>query len=356
MADSAATQSNEVKVPAEPTNAEPTAEAEALVSAAAAETDEENVSRISAAVARAKLALEEVKQKVSEYDTQYKASETASAYLGGPIQKAQAAFDELASTASMLKDKSVEIPTKALTRTLSAANGALEQITELANKYDEKFALSDKVQKAVSIPREKAAEALIEVSKLAATVSAAANAQLQGVNHGIVSRARSLSLTGAGWLFSTAAALDGRYSIQDKVVGSMADGKLNKAIGKASELDEKYNVKQRVGSLVEKGLEKGLSIDSSVTGGKVTPLVLSAWDKGFELATGGLAFVQTGYESAKQDRQGKEPKEDATPDGKEAPADAAATNGGYDNAAPPAAPTAAPAAEPAAEPADATKA
>lgn len=336
MADSAATQSNEVKVLAEPTNAESTAEAEALVSAASAETEEESVSRISAAVARAKSALEEVRQKVREYDTQYKASETASAYLGGPITRAQAAFDELASTASMLKDKSVEIPTKALTRTLAAANGALEQITELANKYDEKIGLSDKVQKAVSIPREKAAEALIEVSKLAATVSAAANAQLQGVNHGIVSRARSLSLTGAGWLFSTAAALDGRWKIEDKVVTHGT-----KALGKASELDEKYNVKDRVGSLVEKGLEKGRGLDSSVTGGKVTPLVQSAWDKGFELATGSLAFVQTGYESAKQDRQGKEPKEDGT-------ADAAVTNGGYDAAAAPAAPTAAPAAEPAA--------
>lgn len=327
-----------MQVPAEPTNAEPPAEAEA----SAAETDEENVSRISAAVARAKSALEEVRQKVSEYDTQYKASETASAYLGAPITKAQAAFDELASTASMLKDKSVEIPTKALTRTLSAANGALEQITELANKYDEKIGLSDKVQKAVSIPREKAAEALVEVSKLAANVSAAANAQLQGVNHGIVSRARSLSLTGAGWLFSTAAALDGRWQIEDKVVTHGT-----KALGKASELDEKYNVKERVGSLVEKGLEKGRGLDSSVTGGKVTPLVQSAWDKGFQLATGSLAFVQTGYESAKQDRQGKEPKEDATPDTKDDASDAAATNGGYDAAAPPAAPTAAAAAQPA---------
>jgi hypothetical protein len=289
-------------------------EGEETANSTTVETDEEQVSRISAAIARAKGALEEVRAKVGEYDSQYKASETASAYLGAPIQKAQNAFDELASTVSMLKDKTVEIPTKALTRTLSAANGALEQISEVAHKYDDKFKLSSTVQKAVSVPREKCAAALVEVSTLAASVSAAANAQLQGVNHGICSRALSIASGSANFIFRTAAALDGRFALENKAVNA---GTV--AAGKAQALDERYKVQERVGSLAATGLERARGLDSSVTGGKVTPVVLSAFEKGLALATDGLAYVQTGYDTAKTERLSLQ--------------EAQPTNGGYDAAA-----------------------
>lgn len=269
---------------------------------AAVETEEEQVSRISAAVARAKVALEEVKAKVLEYDSQYKASETASGYLLPPIQKAQAAFDELTATASSLKDKTVEFPTKALSRTLSAANGALEQIADLSRQYDEKFQLSATVQKAVSVPREKCQQALVEVSNRAASVSASANAQLQGVNHGICSRVVGLAATGAGVLFSTAAALENRYDIETKAVGAGT-----KVLGKASEYDEKYSVRERVGSLTTATLGKAQGLDSRVTGGKLTPVVLSAYEKGLAMATDGLEYVKTGYQAAKEERQGDAP-------------------------------------------------
>merc|ERR1711879_260951 len=78
------------------------------------EAPEVQATRISAGISRARNALEEVKAKVAEYDAQYKASETASAHLGGVISKAQEVFDSLETTASLLKDRTVEIPTKAL--------------------------------------------------------------------------------------------------------------------------------------------------------------------------------------------------------------------------------------------------
>merc|ERR1712216_956245 len=91
---------------------------------------------------RARSALDDLKAKVKDYDEQYKASETASGHLSGVIAKAQSAFDELATTASTLKDKTVEIPTKALSRTIAAANSSLEKISEVAATYDDKFKLS----------------------------------------------------------------------------------------------------------------------------------------------------------------------------------------------------------------------
>jgi len=214
-----------------------------------------------------------------------------------------------------------------LTRTLGAANSALEQITELASKYDDKFKLSSTVQKAVSGPREKCAAALVEASNLAASVSAAANAQLQGVNHGICSRAASIGIAGSKLIFAYAAALDGRFALENKAVTAGT-----KALDKAQQLDERYSVKERAGSLATNGLEKARGIDSTVTGGRVTPLVQTAFEKGLALATDGLAFVQTGYESAKQERQDKTSTPEKT-DGKEELAEPAASNGGYDAAA-----------------------
>jgi len=184
------------------------------------ETDGERVSWISAAIARGRSVLEVVRAKVGEYDKQYKASETAAAYLGGPFQRARAAFDNLAATASSLKDKTVEIPTKSLDRTLVAANAAIEQITELASKCDDKLGVASKVRTSVSLPQEKCRTALAEISKLATSLSAVANAKLQGVNHGICSRAASIASSSAGMVFSTAAALDDHFDIEDRAVSA----------------------------------------------------------------------------------------------------------------------------------------
>jgi len=331
MADSAAKQTQESQAAAEAaplvtnSTAPAEAEAEATAEGAAAKTDEEQVSRIAAAIAKARGALEEVRAKVGEYDAQYKASETASAYLGGPIQKAQDAFDQLATTAATMKDKTVEIPTKALSRTLTAANSALEQITELATKYDDKFKLSSTVQKAVSIPREKAHAALVEVSNLAASTSAAANAQLQGVNQGIVSRATALATSGASLLFSTAAALDGRYNIESKAITAGTA-----VVDRAQKLDERFSVKERGVSLGTNVLERAQGLDSRVTGGKVTPLVVSAFEKGLAMATDGLAYAQTGYEAAKQQRQGKDDQKEDEQKEEGGKTEEAATNASND--------------------------
>jgi len=266
------------------------------------EAPEVQAGRIAAAIARARGALEEVKTKVKDYDAQYKASETASAHLGGAIAKAQSAFDELASVATALKDKTVEIPTKALTRTIAAANSSLEKISEVASTYDDKFKLSSTVKAAVDVPRAKCAEALSEVSNRAAAVSAAANAKLQGINDGL--RARALSIAsvganmGANMLFNTAAAIQGRYAIEEKAASAGTT-----VSGKAIEIDEKYNVKDKAGALVTGVLEKAGALDGKVTGGKLTPWVLSAYESGLALAQDGLAYSKEGYDAAKATRQ-----------------------------------------------------
>lgn len=288
-------------VPTQTVEVAPEANAAAAADAepdAGDEAPEVQAGRIAAAIARAREALEEVKTKVKDYDAQYKASETASAHLGGAISKAQSAFDELASVATALKDKTVEIPTKAFTRTIAAANSSLEKISEVASTYDDKFKLSSTVKGAVDVPRKKCADALSEVSNRAAAVSAAANAKLQGVNDGLRARALSIASVGANMLFNTAAAIQGRYAIEEKAASAGTT-----VSGKATEIDEKYSVKDKAGALMTGVLEKAGALDGKVTGGKLTPVVLSAYESGLALAQDGLAYAKEGYDAAKATHQ-----------------------------------------------------
>merc|ERR1711935_1286542 len=83
------------------------------------------------------------------------------------------------------------------------------------------------------------------------------------------------------------------------------------ALGKAQEMDERYSVKERASVLASTGLEKAQGFDSRFAGGRVIPLVQKAWESGLAMATDGFTFVQSGYEMAKQERQGS--VEDAAP-------------------------------------------
>jgi len=128
-----------------------------------------------------------------------------------------------------------QVPTKAFSKAFATANSGLEQLTELANKYDEEHKLKEKVvpsQLLASLaaaaqprhcphalsstakvlatiegPREKAMAALAEASAHASSVSAAATAALQGVRDGIHARSSGIAANSASFIFSTVCAL-----------------------------------------------------------------------------------------------------------------------------------------------------
>jgi len=194
--------------------------------------------------------------------------------------------------------KTVAIPTQALSATIAAAHSSIERISELAARFDERFRLSSSVHKAVSIPREKCSAALSEVSQCAAALSAAANAQLQSVQQGICSRAVAIANVGANMLFSTAAALDGRFAIEATAISTGA-----KVVDRASRFDEKYNVKDKVSALATGVILRAGNFDEKVTGGRLTTVVVTAYERSCAVTNDGVAYVQTAYGSAKQQRQ-----------------------------------------------------
>merc|ERR1712087_230342 len=156
-------------------------------------------------------------------------------------------------------------------------------------------------QQAVLVPREKCMNALAEASNIAVSVSAAANAQLESLNRGIRSRATAIVTSSASLIFSTAAAIDDRFALGDKAINAGTD-----VVSRAKKLDDQYNLNENVRSLASKWLERARGFDSRITGGKMEPRVLSMSEKALEVATDGLAYVQVGYETAKQQRQGNE--------------------------------------------------
>jgi hypothetical protein len=143
--------------------------------------------------------------------------------------------------------------------------------------------------------------ALAEASNIAASVSVAANGQVESVNHGPRSRATAVVTSSASLIFSTAAAIDDRFALGDKAINAGTD-----VVSRAKKLDEQYNVNENVRSFASKWLERARGLDSRITGGKMEPRVSSVSEKALEVATGGLTYIQVGYETAKQQRQGNE--------------------------------------------------
>merc|ERR1712178_566544 len=95
----------------------------------------------------------------------------------------------------------------------------------------------------------------------------------------------------------TAAALRDRYAIEEKATGAGT-----KVKDKAMEIDEKHGVKEKAEALATGVLTRAEALDSKVTGGKLTGLTLTAYEKGLAMASDGLAYVQGGYVAAKQTR------------------------------------------------------
>lgn len=247
----------------------------------------EDQSFISVAIAHAKSSLEEAQKRIEGYDEQSKIPETASAFMKTAIQNALESLDDLGTTASVLKDKSIDVSTD-LTETLlvkiNGASAAFEHVVSLAAKYDEEHKLSTTVVGASEGALQRGATALADAFHLTASAAEAA-------------RARSISAASNAttFLLSSAAALDSQFDIESRASSAGAV-----AIDKAKALDERYSVKENVNALANKGLEGAQDLDLKVTGGKLAPVVLSLFDKGHNTAMTEFAKMQDGYQSAKR--------------------------------------------------------
>lgn len=248
--------------------------------------------------------LTELQTNLKEFDAAHPTStptEKATVYFSAVMEKTQTALKDLGTAAQSLKGSASEIPIKALSTTFAKVNAAFAELRETAKSYDDKYGLSSTVTAAITAPREQAGVAIATASSYAAQAANTATAQLQGVSDGIRLRLVSHAECGLQKALPVAVSLDEKHHLKERAADAATV-----MTQKAKELDEKYAVLETLKGLDARyslsgyltaalGGAKGL--DQKVTGGRVEPAVLSAYDLGLKMA----GYMQDKYEAAKKE-------------------------------------------------------
>lgn len=235
--------------------------------------------KIEEAVRRAKQSLEELLEKLQKYAQE--------ATLKDTVEEAKRAVSKLIEKASVLKDEAAEVPVRALSEAIVRANNAIEKLKYAAKKFDEKNKVSEKVSDLVKPALDNVSAAIAEVSQHTADAASAANARLQGVNHGIRARIESAATGALHFALDTLAELDMKFGLQDKAKQSMEklDEKL-RLQETAESLDKKFGITGKA----EKATEK---LDSLSKG-----RLKASYEQGLKMATEGLEMLQEEYDKA----------------------------------------------------------
>jgi ABC-type transporter Mla subunit MlaD len=247
--------------------------------------------KIAQGMATAKAALDDAKRKIVEYDKQHNISAKAEQVLSTSVEKVNQAFATLVSVTQTIKE---EIPVDKISRALTQVNDALTQLVEQIHQYDEQYKLSTSLTNCVATHKDQFAGAIALVAGYSAEAAAAANAQLQGVSDGL--RARLATVAKAGLVAANkgldvtlpvAAKVDSQYHVSDIAAQS---GSV--IVSQLKELNEKFGLLGYVGVATGKALE----MDQQVTGGKISPKILAAYNMGLAA----VYRVQEKYSEAKQ--------------------------------------------------------
>eukprot|EP00993_Chasmostoma_nieuportense_P002233 NODE_3047_length_1040_cov_40.527930_g2905_i0.p1 GENE.NODE_3047_length_1040_cov_40.527930_g2905_i0~~NODE_3047_length_1040_cov_40.527930_g2905_i0.p1 ORF type:complete len:291 (+),score=84.69 NODE_3047_length_1040_cov_40.527930_g2905_i0:8-880(+) len=273
--------------------------------------------QITTGIERARVALEEVAGKLTDFDSAHQAKETAAGYLSGAMNSTRQALAELSKTAQTLGGDATEIPVKAFTNALAQASTTFTKITEAAQKYDEQHQLSTTVASVIAAPKDQASLAIATVAGYVAAAAAAANAQLQGVSDGLrvnlLPMLASAAQSGLDKTLPAAAKADETLQISQR-----AEAASKAVCQKAKDLDERYQVLTRAKELDERfglsgyvGVAVGSAqtLDQKLTGGKVSPSILAAYGMGLEMA----GYVRERFEEAKRATKEEQSLQEAAP-------------------------------------------
>lgn len=241
----------------------------------------------------ARNALEEVKKKLAEFDTSH-ASEKASQYLSTALEKVQAALAELGHVTEQLKSGPAEIPVKAITNALASASAAFTQLQEKAKQYDEEYKLSSRVSAVVAHPQEQASAALATIAAYAAHASDTANAQLQGVSHGLRAKLTDAASAGLDKALPQAVKADEMFHVSERAAATKA-----LLVQTAKDLEEKFGIS----GYLSQARDQAQNLDQKWLGGRVAPALISAYKMGLSM----VGTVQEKYEEKKKEMAGSAP-------------------------------------------------
>lgn len=252
--------------------------------------------------ARAKV--EELREKLKNFDATSEGREKASAYFSLALDKTQEALAELTKQAQALKDNATEIPVRAFSNAFAQANEALTDVKERAKAFDEQHQLTSTVSEIINHPRDQAAVAIASASSYVAEAAHSAYAQLQGVSDGIKCRVMAAAEQGLEKVIPVVAGCDEKLGISERSVAAK-----DVVTQQVKAFDEKYHVYDKIVDLDKRwalsshfasALSSLGQLDQKFTGGKVEPAVNSAYVIGLQMT----GYIRDKYEECKQKGEG----------------------------------------------------
>eukprot|EP00667_Euglena_gracilis_P008386 EG_transcript_8482 len=271
----------------------------------------------------AKTKVEELREKLKDFDATSSGREKASAYFGKALDRTQEAIAELTKQAQALKDNATEIPVRAFSNAFAKANDALTDVKERARSFDEQHQLSAKVSDIINHPRDQATVAIASASSYVAEAAHGAYAQLQGVSDGIKCRVMLAAEQGLETVLPLAVTYDEKLHITERA--THASGVVSQQV---TAFNEKYHVSDKLTDLdkrwsVSESVTSALtSLDQRITGGKVEPAMASAYEMGLQMA----GYLRGKFEESKQkvaDAPETKPSETKEAEPQETPKEAA---------------------------------
>ncbi|TMW64420.1 hypothetical protein Poli38472_013042 [Pythium oligandrum] len=239
--------------------------------------------KIDAGAQETKSYLDQLKKKVSEYDQEYKLSETASSYLDSGMQTAQSSVDELKKIGLQLQDKSKDASdetVRSAQRALGKTKESLAGLQTKAREYDNKFrakgsSLTSTVEEVVNAARQKTMDAIEMANEQATHVLG----MIQNMAGQAAGNAKYGAQVVAGGTANAADTVDEKLGVTPKATGVIDTVK-----------ETVVNLDKRIGVS-----ETAAKIDATVTGG----LGAKAMSKTGELVSNSVEYVAESLQKAK---------------------------------------------------------
>ncbi|TMW64419.1 hypothetical protein Poli38472_013041 [Pythium oligandrum] len=229
-----------------------------------------------------------LKDKLAEYDSHYKVSETATGYLQAGIDKTHAAVDELKATGGRISQSSKDTSASVLAASqasIAKVRAALDDLKARAVDYDQrvktsvvttvgsaKGTVSSSIESIVTATRNGATSGIDLISNTVLSVQNAIASRAAAAGHG--------AFVKAGDAVKLAEGVDAKLGVSSAVSGAVA-AVTERVVG----LDSKLGVS-----------ETAANIDAKVSGGIGASIV----SKGVELVQQSVEYVSTTIQQAKQ--------------------------------------------------------
>lgn len=220
--------------------------------------------------------LEQVKQKLHEYDDKFEASSTvkkqgqkASDYLYSTLEEIKVSLDSLSEKAQHAFVEAKDFSKEALQDLWNRLKDSIKQLEKLVLDFDKTYHVTDKVAD-LTAPLQK------QLSLFSKSLDQAGDA------------IKDLTKSGRSYLIGAAASLEHKYNIEQRLTGIDQKFKIVETAKTLQTKSEEFIAQKHI-------LERVKQLDERLTGSKASEYL----EQGVKIVSGEIEKVQQEYETAK---------------------------------------------------------